>query len=62
MVSLHREYHLAIKKKEILPSVTASMDLESIMLSEIASQRKINTISLIVEFHEHNEQNKLTNK
>ena len=29
-------YYLAIKKKEILPFVTAWMDLENIMLSEIS--------------------------
>ena len=34
------EYYLAVKKKEILPFVTASMDLESIMLSEISQSEK----------------------
>ena len=34
------EYHSAIKKKEILPFVTAWMDLESIMLSEISQSEK----------------------
>ena len=37
------EYFLAIKKKKVLPFVTAWMDLENIMLREI-SQRKTNTI------------------
>ena len=35
------EYYLAIKKeKKILPSVTAGMDLEDIMLSEISQSEK----------------------
>ena len=34
------EYYSAIKKKEILPFVTAWMDLESIMLSEISQSEK----------------------
>ena len=37
------EYYSAIKKNEILPSVTTWMDPEGIMLSEI-SQRKTNTV------------------
>ena len=37
------EYHLAIKKNEILPFVTTWMDPEGIVLSEI-SQTKTNTI------------------
>ena len=37
------EFYSAIKKKKILPFVTAWMDLENIMLREI-SQRKTNTI------------------
>ena len=37
------EYHLAIKKNEILPFATTWMQLEGIMLSEI-SQRKTNII------------------
>ena len=37
------EYYSAVKKREILPFVTAWMDLESVMLCEI-SQRKTNTI------------------
>ena len=43
------EYYLAIKKKEILPFVTASMDLENIMLSEISQSGKdtYHMISLI---------------
>ena len=37
------EYHLAIKKNEILPFATTWMELEAIMLSEI-SQRKTKII------------------
>ena len=38
------EYYGVVKKKEILPFVTAWVDLKIIMLSEKASQRKTNTI------------------
>ena len=38
------EYYLAIKKKKILPFATVWIDMENIMLSEISSQRKSNTI------------------
>ena len=43
------EYHSATKKKEILPFVTAWMDLERIMLSEISQSEKDKyyTVSLI---------------
>ena len=34
------EYYLAIKKKKGLPFVTAWMDLENIMLSEISQSEK----------------------
>ena len=34
------EYYLAVKKKKILPFVTAWMDLENIMLSEISQSEK----------------------
>ena len=34
------EYYLAIEKKKILPFVTAWMDLENIMLSEISQSEK----------------------
>ena len=34
------EYYLALKKNEILPFVTAWMDLEGIMLSEISETDK----------------------
>ena len=34
------EYYATTKKKEILPSVTAWMDLERIMLSEISQSEK----------------------
>ena len=43
------EYHLAIKKNEILPFVTVWMDLKDIMLSEISQseKNKYHMISLI---------------
>ena len=43
------EYFLVVKKKKILPFVTAWMDLENIMLSEVSqSERdKHHMISLI---------------
>ena len=43
------EYYSAVKTKEILSSVTAWMDLESIMLSEISQSGsdKYHMISLI---------------
>ena len=34
------EYYLAIKKKKMLPFVTAWMDLENMMLSEISQAEK----------------------
>ena len=34
------EYYSAIKKNEILPSITTWMDLEGIMLSEISQTEK----------------------
>ena len=34
------EHYMAVKKKEILPFVTAQMDLEIIMLSEISQSEK----------------------
>ena len=34
------EYGLAVKKKKISPFVTAGMDLESIMLSEMSLSEK----------------------
>ena len=37
------EYYLVVKVKKILPYVTVWMDLENIMLSKQASQRKTNT-------------------
>ena len=54
------DYHSAIKKSEIVPFVTAWMDLEGIMLSEI-SQRKTNTtwFHLYVESKEQNTHKKL---
>ena len=50
------EYYLAVKRKKVLPFVTAWMDLESIMLSEISQSEKINTI----RFHSYVEMNELT--
>ena len=43
------EYHLAIKKKKILPFATVRMDLENIMLNEISQSEndKYHMISLI---------------
>ena len=43
------EYYSAVKKKKILPFVTAWMDLENIMLSEISQlvKDKYHMISLI---------------
>ena len=38
------EYYSAIRKKKILHFVTIWMDLDNIMLSEIASQGETNTI------------------
>ena len=38
------EYYSAIKRNEILPFAAPWMDLEGIMLSEIARQRKTNTV------------------
>ena len=38
------EYYLALKKKQILPFVTTSMDPESIMLSEVDQTKKANTV------------------
>ena len=34
------EYYVAIKKKELLPFVTAWMDLEIIMLNEVSQSEK----------------------
>ena len=43
------EYYLAIEKKKILPFVTAWIDLENVMLSEISQSEKdkYHMISLI---------------
>ena len=35
------EYYSAVKKKKILPFVTAWMDLENIMLSELSQSEKV---------------------
>ena len=58
---LHNGILLGQKKKKILPFATAWMDLENIMLSEISSQRKTNTI-WFHSFVESNEQTELTSK
>ena len=44
-----KEYYMVIKEKEIVPFVTAWMDLETIMLSEISQSEKgkYHMISLI---------------
>ena len=47
------EYHLSIKKNEILPLATAWMDLEGIILSENKSDRQ----KPIPQFHLHVESN-----
>ena len=52
------DYSSAVKMTKILPFATAGMDLENIMLSEIASQRKTNTI----RFHSYVESTEPTNK
>ena len=46
------EFYLAVKKNKILPFVTAWMDLENIMLSEISQSEKdkYHMISLICGF------------
>ena len=48
------EYYLAIKKKESLSFMTAWMDLESIMLSEISQsdKDKYHMINLYVKYNE----------
>ena len=45
------QFYSAVKKKKILPFVTAWMDLENIMLSEIgpSEKGKYHMISLICE-------------
>ena len=49
MGHLHNGILHAVKKKELLPSATACVDLEDIMLSEISQseQDKYHVISLI---------------
>ena len=55
------EYHLSIKKNEILPLATAWMDLEGIILSENKSdrQKQIPQFHLHVESKEQNKTKKL---
>ena len=54
------EYYLAVKKKQILPFVTAQMNLESIMLSEIrqSEKDKDHVISVDVKSNEQNRKTK----
>ena len=40
------KYYQAIKENQILPSITTSMSLESIMLSEMSEKDKYHIISL----------------
>ena len=40
LIHSHNGIHSAIKKEEILPFVTARMDLESIMLNELSQSEK----------------------
>ena len=54
------EYNSAIKNKTILSFATVWMNLDNIMLSEISSQRKTNT--MWDPYVESSEQNKLMNK
>ena len=55
------EFYLAVKKKKILPFVTAWMDLENIMLSEISQSEKdkYHMISLICEIQRTMKTNKI---
>ena len=55
------DYYLAIKMKKILPFVTAWMDLENIMLSEISQSEK-DTYHMIHSYVESNEQTEQTRK
>ena len=55
------EYYAAERKKEPLPFVTASLELESIMLSEICQVVK-DKYHMISPISGINEQNKLMNK
>ena len=55
------EYYSVIKKKKVLPSVTAWMDLENIMLSEISQSEK-SKYHMIHSCVASNEQTELTRK
>ena len=55
------EYYLAIIKKKILPFVTAWLDLENIMVSEIIQSDK-DKYHMIHSYVESNEQTELTSK
>ena len=55
------EFYTSIKKKKILPFVTAWMDLENIVLSEISQSEK-NKYHMIFSCVESNEQTELTSK
>ena len=55
------EYYSAVKKKKILPFVTAWRDLENTMLSEISQSEK-DKYHMIHSYVESNEQTELTRK
>ena len=55
------EFYSAIKKTKMPSFATVWMDLENVMLSEITSQRKTNTIGSH-SYVESNEQTELTSK
>ena len=55
------EYYLAVKKKKILPFVTAWMDLENIMVSEISQSEKDRCHRMSLTY-ESNDQTKLTSR
>ena len=46
------EYYSAIKKNEVLSFATSWMNLDDIVLNEIVSQRKTNTLSYHLEFRQ----------
>ena len=59
-----KEYYAAERKKELLPFVTAWMELESIMLSEISQvvkdkYRMISLISVTYSTKQTNKQNRI---
>ena len=58
MVHLHNGILLSRKKEGVLPFVTAWMELESIMLSEIIQAVKTNTYDLTDKWNLINKTNK----